>query len=277
MTEPMTERRAAPDPYETLARAAACVGSLAPDRPAPWRVGVDLGTASCVLVVVDAGDRPVWVDNAASGALADGVVVDFGAAAATVRCLKQRAEESLGVALPSAATAYPPCIGKSESRACRYVCESAGFQDVTLVDEVTAARATLGVNDGVIVDVGGGSTGVGVYRDGRLVDLDDRPGGGHHLDLILAGALRLEVAEAEALKRRSPERCLPMLRPGLERIAESVRSMTSEAADLEVHLAGGALMLPGAAEVMAKYLGRPVVGYPHALYITPVGIARHAA
>ena len=33
-------------------------------------------------------------------------------------------------------------------------------------------------------------------------------------------------------------------------------------------------MIPGAGEVVARYLERPVVEYPHALYITPFGIAR---
>ena len=80
--------------------------------------------------------------------------------------------------------------------------EQAGLDCRVLVDEVSAARALLGVEDGAIADVGGGSTGVGVYRDGELVSPGDRPGGGHHLNLILAGGLGLPVAEAERLKRK---------------------------------------------------------------------------
>ena len=251
--------------------------SASPGSPAePWRVGVDLGTASCVVVVLDGEDRPIWVDSEGSGALADGVVVDFAVATRTVAALRRRAMEALGRELTQAATAYPPNIGEADSRACRYVCEAAGFDEVVLVDEVTAARTMLEVHDGVVVDVGGGSTGVGVFRGGRLVAIDDRPGGGHHLDLILAGALGLCVARAEEVKRRDPEACLPLLRPGIERIAESVRAMTFDAEELDVHLAGGALMVTGADDVVAKYLGRPVVSYPHALLITPVGIARNA-
>lgn len=240
------------------------------------RVGVDLGTASCVLVVLDAADRPVWVDSHPSGALRDGVVVDFARATDTVRRLKARAEEALGVTLTTAATAYPPCIGVNDARACTYVCEAGGFDEVVLVDEVMAAQRTLEVCDGVVVDVGGGSTGVGVFRDGHLESIDDRAGGGHHLDLMLAGALGLELEQAEAHKRDRPEESLPFLVPGLQRIAESVRSMTTDAARLPLHLAGGALMLPGAGDVLAKYLERPVLTYPHALLITPLGIARSA-
>jgi ethanolamine utilization protein EutJ len=278
--------RATPgDPRALLAAAAACTrrsGRVRTVPPSgPLRVGVDLGTASCVLVVLadgpDRGDRPVWVDSHPSAALRDGVVVDFAAAASTVRMLRSRAEAALGVALTAAATAHPPGIPAPDARACSYVCEAAGFTDVVVVDEVTAAQRALGVRDGVVVDVGGGSTGVGVFRAGRLDALDDRAGGGHHLDLVLAGALGVPVEEAEAHKRERPAESLPILVPGLQRIAESVRSMTVAAEELPLHLAGGALMVPGAGEVLAGYLQRPVVTYPHALLITPLGIARSAA
>lgn len=263
---------------EKLLAAAAELHAAGTARPADrLRAGVDLGTASCVLVVLDAGtDEPVWVGSEPSGALRDGVVVDFAAAAATVRRLKDRAEDALGTTLDTAATGYPPCIPVGDARACSYVCEAAGFAEVALVDEVTAAQRTLDVRDGVVVDVGGGSTGVGVFRGGRLVAIDDRPGGGHHLDLILAGALGLSTSEAEEHKRGHPGHALPILVPGLQRIAESVRALTPDAADLPLHLAGGALMIPGAGDVLAKYLERKVMTYPHALMVTPIGIARSA-
>ena len=153
-----------------------------------------------------------------------------------VRTLRQRAEAALGIELTRAATAYPPCIPVADARACAYVCEAAGFDDVALVDEVSAAQAVLEVVDGVVVDVGGGSTGVGVFGGGALVALDDRAGGGHHLDLVLAGSLGIGVDEAEPHKRSHPGECLPILVPGLQRIAESVRAMTTDHPDLPLHL-----------------------------------------
>jgi ethanolamine utilization protein EutJ len=271
---------------ELLSRAAGLLAAAPGDteagraaRPGPigvLRAGVDLGTASCVLAVLDGTGQPVHMGSYPSGALRDGVVVDFAAAERTVRRLRDEAERALETTLTSAATAYPPCIAEPDARACRFVCEAAGFDKVTLTDEVTAAQHTLGVDDGVIVDVGGGSTGVGVFRSGRLVALADRPGGGHHLDLVLAGALGISTEEAERAKREDPRGSLPHLVPCLERIAESVRLMTAGAEDLPLHLAGGALMIPGAAAVVARYLGRETVSYPHALLITPLGIARCA-
>lgn len=253
------------------------IRSVRPEWTGELSTGVDLGTASCVLTVVDADGEPVWVDVHYTAALRDGVVVDFAEAASAVRVLKHSAEEALGVELATAATAYPPMIGAEDSRACRFVVEAAGFTDVDLVDEVSAANHTLGVTDGVVVDVGGGSTGVGVFHRGELKVLDDRPGGGHQLDLILAGALRTGLTEAERIKRKEAASHLAQLRPGLERIAESIRTLTVGWEELDLHLAGGALMLPGAAEIIGSYLGRTVRSYPHALLITPLGIARYAS
>jgi ethanolamine utilization protein EutJ len=262
-----------------LGRAAALAtgaGRPAHDTAGPLRTGVDLGTASCVLVVLDGAGEPVWVDSRPSAALRDGVVVDFAAATLVVRLLRDEAAQALDAELDTAAAGFPPCIPEPDARACRFVCEAAGFDKMTLVDEVTAAQQTLGVRDGVIVDVGGGSAGVGVFRGGELIGLDDRPGGGRHLDLVLAGALGIEPEEAEARKREQPRACLPHIVPWIERVAESVRLMTAGAEDLPLHLAGGALMIPGADEIIGSYLGRPTVSYPHALLITPVGIARSA-
>lgn len=268
----------APQVTALLGRAAALLaGADSPGRSVSnneLRTGVDLGTASCVLAVLDAAGQPVYVTSHPSGALRDGVVVDFAAAARTVKNLKDETERVLGTTLTSSATAYPPCIAEADARACRFVCEAAGFDKVALTDEVTAAQHVLGVADGVIVDVGGGSTGVGIFRSGQRVALADRPGGGHHLDLVLAGALGLTTEEAERRKREDPRGALPHLVPALERVAESVRLMTEGAEDLPLHLAGGALMIPGAAEVVSRYLGRETVSYPHALLITPLGIAR---
>lgn len=266
--------------HALLAAAADRIGVPPEGTPVRPRVGVDLGTASCVLVVldsVDGRDEPVWVESADSGALQDGVVVDFARAVATVRELRERATAALGAELTRAATAYPPCIPVADARACTYVCEAAGFDEVTLVNEVSAAQRTLEVTDGVVVDVGGGSTGIGVFRGGELQRLDDRPGGGHHLDLVLAGALHVDVAEAERFKRERPAEALPILTPGLHRMAEAIRAMTRGTdADLPLHLAGGALMIPRAGDVLAQYLQRTVVTHPHALLITPLGIARSA-
>jgi ethanolamine utilization protein EutJ len=273
----MTQRLApAPAMADFLLRAAATAGS--PTRAADWseplHCGVDLGTATIVLCVVDRAGEPVYWDAAPSAAVRDGVVVDFHGAAETVANLKEQADAVLGRTLEAAATAYPPGVGFNESRACQFVLERAGLDCTELIDEVSAANALLGVREGVVVDVGGGSTGVGIIRGGMLIDIGDLPGGGHHLNLILAGALGVPIEEAERLKREDGASYLHVLRAGLERVATNIERLSRGAKDLPVHLVGGALMIGGAGEVIAQYLERPIVEYPHALLITPFGIAR---
>ena len=107
--------------------------------------------------------------------------------------------------------------------------------------------------------------------------MDPRPGGGHHLDLILAGALGIPIEEAEELKRTQGPVHLGVLTPGIERIAESIRAQCGGVCPGPVHLAGGALLLAGAAEIVAARLGWPTVAYPNAHLITPFGIARTPA
>ena len=239
----------------------------------PLRFGVDLGTATLVLTAVDAEGEAVYWDFVRTRVVRDGVVVDFQGAVEAVRTLKARAEAALGIAVSDAATAHPPAVPASECRACAYVLQQAGIDCRRLVDEVSAANAVLGVRDGAVVDVGGGSTGGGVFRDGRLTSLSDLAGGGHHLDLILAGALHIPVEDAEAHKRGHGDAVLQVLRPGIERVAESICRQCGGSNPGNVHLAGGALQLPGAADIVAGYLGWPVQGYGHAELITPFGIA----
>jgi ethanolamine utilization protein EutJ len=235
--------------------------------------GIDLGTATIVLCAVDRTGEPVYWDNCTAQAVRDGVVVDFQGAVSAVRDLVEQAEAALGVTVDEAGTAFPPGVPVSDCRACRYVIEQAGVRCRTLVDEVSAAQALLRVDNGAIVDVGGGSTGVGLFRDGELKSLTDRPGGGHHLDLILAGALGISIEEAEHLKRTDGSNHVQTLLPGIERIAESVLLQCDGRDPGELHLAGGALMLPGAAAIITGYLDWTTVAYPHAELITPFGIA----
>jgi ethanolamine utilization protein EutJ len=256
-----------------LSDAARRAGAPSSNPDLPLRVGVDLGTATIVLTVIDASDRAVYWDQIRAEAVRDGVVVDFRSATEAVRALRTKAEVALGVSLQEAATAYPPGVGVSESRACRYVLESAGLDCRALVDEVTAAQALLRISDGAIVDVGGGSTGVGVYAGGELVELGDRPGGGHHLNLILAGAMSITTEAAEKLKREHGEQYLPHLKPGLERIAHNIDQLMPSRSHGPIHLVGGALMVPGTGGIISSYIDHPVVEYDHALLVTPFGIA----
>ena len=235
--------------------------------------GIDLGTATVVLTATDQAGNPVYWDFVRCNAVRDGVVVNFSDAVDAVRKLKLDAEGVLGTEIGSAATAFPPGVPEVEARACRFVLENAGIDCRLLIDEVSAAQALLKLSDAAIVDVGGGSTGVGIVEAGRIVALDDQPGGGHHLDLIVAGALKISIEQAEALKRTQSQDFTVILRPGVERIAASIQLQIGNRQVSSVHLVGGAVRIPGADGIVGNFLNIPTVAYPHSELVTPFGIA----
>ena len=243
------------------------------EREGPLVFGVDLGTATIVITAIDQRGRPVYWDSLACEAVRDGVIVNFGDAVTVVKKLKTAAKDALKLEILSAATAFPPGVPSADARACHYVLENAEITCRSLVDEVSAAQALLKIRDGAIVDVGGGSTGVGIVSEGKIVALDDEPGGGHYLDLILAGALGVAIEEAECLKRKGSEDYSTILRPGIERIGSSILRQIAGKKVGSLHLVGGAVRVAHAAAIVSRFTGIPTTAYPHSELVTPFGIA----
>lgn len=243
------------------------------DREGPLVFGVDLGTATIVVTAIDQRGLPVYWDSLPCEAVRDGVIVNFGEAVTAVKELKVAAKNALGLEILSAATAFPPGVPSAEAKACHYVLENAEISCRRLVDEVSAAQALLRIHDGAIVDVGGGSTGVGIVNDGRIVALDDEPGGGHHLDLILAGALGIPIEEAERRKREASEDYSMILRPGIERIGSSILRQIAGRPVNSLHLVGGAVRVANAAAIVSRFTRIPTAAYPNSELVTPFGIA----
>jgi ethanolamine utilization protein EutJ len=257
-----------------LALAASLNGGSEAAGDVPASVGVDLGTATTVLVALAADGRPIWVGQRESRAIRDGVVVDFIAASSAVEALRLEAETALGHRLGAAGVAYPPQTSEGVKDTCCYVVERAGLDCAVAVDEVSAANRLLNLAEGAIVDVGGGSTGVGILSQSRLVDVGDLPGGGHHLDLILAGALGIDTVEAERRKRLGDmPGLLAILRPGIERIADRVMTILGDRRPPLLELVGGGLKLAGAPSIVEKLTGIPVRMREHSELVTPLGIA----
>jgi ethanolamine utilization protein EutJ len=253
----------------------------APALPEPATVvkaGVDLGTAYTVLVALDEHDRPLAAAHEFADVVRDGVVTDFVGAVDVLRRLTRDVEARLGVAIPAAHGAYPPGVARSEVRAVAHVIEAAGMACDGLVDEPSAANAVLGLRDGVVVDVGGGTTGVAVVADGQVVHTDDEPTGGTHFTLVIAGALGIPFDEAEALKVDPAEqaRLFPLVRPVMEKVATIVARSTRGWPTPEVHLVGGTVAFPGFADVVAETTGMSVTVPVAPLFVTPLGIARSA-
>ncbi len=248
------------------------------DAATPIRVGVDLGTACTVIVVTDEQGRPLAAANQFADVVRDGIVWDFAGAMDVVRGLKTRLEEDTGRELGQGAVTVPPSTSSSDHRAHRYVIEGAGIECDAVVDETTAANAVLGVRDGAVVDIGGGTTGVAILRGGELVRTVDEPSGGTHLSLVIAGARKISFEQAEKLKM-NPElhaELLPIVRPTLQKIATIVRAAVRGERIRQIHLVGGTAAFTGIAGIMSEVTGLPSIVAPEPMLVTPLGVASWA-
>lgn len=244
----------------------------------PLKVGVDLGTANIVIAVTDEDNRPVAGATTASRVVKDGIVVDFVGAMREVRRLKTQLEKLLGVELETAATAVPPGIIEGNVRCIANVVEGAGFEVINVIDEPTAAAAVLAITDGAVVDVGGGTTGISILKDGKVVFTADEPTGGTHMTLVLAGYYGISIEEAEELKKdKSREQdVFPIIRPVVQKMASIVKRFLTDCEVDRVYVVGGACCFEEFAGTFEKELGIATIKTNDSLLVTPLGIAWNA-
>lgn len=238
-------------------------------------VGVDLGTAYTVLVVLDENFQPIAGEYQFAQVTRDGLVVDFVGAVDLLKTMKSKVEQRLGFTLTSAATAYPPGVPEAERRATANVLYGAGLDCTGFIDEPTAANNVLKIRDGAIVDVGGGTTGIAIFKDGEVVYTADEPTGGTHFSLVIAGATGTTFEEAEALKKNPNEqtRLFPVIRPVMEKVASIInRHIEGHRVDT-LYLVGGTCAYPGMDKVIAEMTGIETVLPGNPLFVTPLGIA----
>jgi ethanolamine utilization protein EutJ len=238
-------------------------------------VGVDLGTAYTVLVVLDENYEPIAGAYEFAEVVRDGLVVDFIGAVDLLRKMKVTVEKKLGFKLTSAATAFPPGVPQAEVRATANVLNGAELDCSGLIDEPTAANNVLQIKDGAIVDVGGGTTGIAIFKDGKAVYTADEPTGGTHLSLVIAGATGITFEEAEELKKNPTEqtRLFPVVRPVMEKVATIInRHIEGHRVD-KLYLVGGTCSYPGMDEVIHEMTGIETVLSGNPLFVTPLGIA----
>src|SRR5512140_444001 len=108
-----------------------------------YHVGVDLGTAYTVLLVLDEKFQPLAGAYRFANVVRDGLVVDFIGAIDLLRELKRGVESRLGFELTHAATGFPPGVPNVEVRATANVLRAAFFDCRAEVDEPSAANAAL--------------------------------------------------------------------------------------------------------------------------------------
>ncbi len=239
------------------------------------KVGVDLGTANIVLAVVDSNNRPIAGELYPSSVVRDGIVVDYIGATRIVRELKLRLEERLFTEFRYAATAIPPGIIEGNAKIMTNVVESADMEVINVVDEPTAASSILNITDGAIVDIGGGTTGISIIKNNKVIFTGDEPTGGNHMTLVLAGFNKISVEEAEIYKKDKAreQEVFSIIRPVVEKMASIVKEYIRNYDVNEIYLVGGSTSFTDFEKVFEKELDVKVIKPYKPLLVTPLGVA----
>ncbi len=240
-----------------------------------YYTGVDLGTACVVIAVLDENFTPVAGACRYADVVRDGMVVDYIGAIQIVRELKQEIEENLGVELLYAAAAIPPGTDELDGGAIKNVVQAAGFELTGVLDEPTAANKVLNIQNGAVVDIGGGTTGISILKDGKVVYVADEPTGGTHFSLVVSGAYKMDFAEAELYKRNveNHQELLPVLKPVVEKVASIINGHIQDYNIQEISLVGGTCCLSGIETIIEKQTGIYTHKPQNPMFVTPLGIA----
>ena len=214
------------------------------------KVGLDLGTAYIVMVVLDEENNPIAKE------------------------LKAKLEERLGTELMNCAIAMPAGT-ESSVKTHQYVAEGAGFEVTNVLDEPSAANSIYQIEDGVVVDIGGGTTGLAILKDGKVVQIEDEPTGGTHLTLVLAGNFHVPFQEAEAIKQdySRHKEILPVVKAVVEKMASIVNRYIDKEHTDAIYLYGGTCCLTGIEKIFEKETGIRTIKPANPFLVTPAGIA----
>lgn len=240
-----------------------------------YYTGVDIGTACVVLAVLDENKRPVAGAYRYADVVKDGMVVDYIGAIKIVRELKGEIEEKLGEELLYAAAAIPPGTEAIDGGAIKNVVQAAGFELTNLLDEPTAANEVLKIQNGAVVDIGGGTTGTSIIKDGKVVYVADEPTGGTHFSLVVAGAYGINFDDADKFKRNknNHKELLPILKPVIEKVGSIINIHVKDHHVKEISLVGGTACLEGIEEVIEKQTKIYTYKPKNPMFVTPLGIA----
>lgn len=240
-----------------------------------YYTGVDLGTACIVLAVLDENYNPVAGAYRYADVVRDGMVVDYIGAIRIVKELKKEIEDKLKKELLYAAAAIPPGTDTLDSGAIRNVVQAAGFELTNLLDEPTAANEVLKMRNGAVVDIGGGTTGTSIIKNGKVVYVADEPTGGTHFSLVVSGNYNISFNEADIFKRdvNNHKELLPILKPVVEKIGSIIKNHIKGYDIQEIFLVGGTACLTGIEAIVEKQLKISTYKPKNPMFVTPLGIA----
>lgn len=240
-----------------------------------YYTGVDLGTACVVLAVLDENYKPVAGAYKYADVVKDGMVVDYIGAIKLVKEMKEDLEKKLQTKLVYAAVALPPGTNELDGGAVKNVVQAAGFELTNMLDEPTAANEVLKIQNGVVVDIGGGTTGISIIKDKKVVYIADEATGGTHFSLVISGMYRKTFEEADEYKRDSKnhKELLPVLKPVIEKVASIIEKHISGYDVEKIFLVGGTACLTEIENIIEKYTKIHTYKPKNPIFVTPLGIA----
>ncbi len=205
---------------------------------------------------------PTWCATASSG-----ISLAPSPSCADISTLEQQ----LGCRFTHAATSFPP---GTDPRISINVLESAGLEISHVLDEPTAVADLLQLDNAGVVDIGGGTTGIAIVKQGRVTYSADEATGGHHISLTLAGNRGIGLEEAEQYKRSHAGRSGRWLSRCTRRWPKLSPDILPDKGIVDLWLAGGACMQPGVHELFRqRFPALPVHLPQHSLFMTPLAIA----
>ena len=252
-------------------------------------IGIDLGTASILVYIKGKGvvlkePSVVAIDRDTNKIMAigeearlmigrtpgnivavrplrQGVISDY---TITEKMLKYFISKAVGkktLRKPRISVCIPSGATEVEKKAVEDATYQAGAREVAIIEEPVAAAIGAGIDIGkacgnMIVDIGGGTTGLALLKDGKVVEIADEPTGGTHLTLVLSGNYHIPFAEAEAIKQdySRHREILPILKPVIEKMATIVKkNIVSKNVDT-IYLCGGTCCLTGMEKIIEKVL-----------------------
>ena len=115
-----------------------------------------------------------------------------------------------------------------------------------ILDEPSAANAIYQIEDGVVVDIGGGTTGLAILKEGKVVQIEDEhrrhpsdPGSVGQLSRLLRGGGGHQAG------LQAPPGDPPVVRPVVEKMATIVSRYVDKAHTDTIYLCGGTCCLAG--------------------------------
>ncbi|MGL4675120.1 MAG: ethanolamine utilization protein EutJ [Wohlfahrtiimonas sp.] len=239
------------------------------------KLGIDLGTSDIVSVVLDADNNPIAARLNWADVVRDGVVVNFHEAIQIVKKQVAELEALLNVEFKTANTSYPP---GTDPKISVNVIEAAGLEVSAVIDEPSAVAHLLKLDQAAVVDIGGGTTGIAILEQGKVIYSGDEATGGRHVTLTIAGSLRKSYEEAEESKIKTGKEVWPIVRPVFEKMADITRHHIMDHDIKALYLSGGSCMLPGVRNLFQNEFPELQVVLPdNSIFFTPYAIAAYQA